>query len=240
MENVKISDRAHGEPRRISKSFVIIAAAILLLALAAVRAIDIYRAAADADVMASRTLVTALGIAESILSVLAIAFSGGVLIYVSDRAGKKSSLLCAALFSFAVALDRAFYVAYSVATGVRTFLPEAGPSAYIRIASDVLAAVAAYFAASLVYPRIKKKKDDASPYGCALFASVLTLFQLAYQTYVTIDFHLTYDDVTSSERYQIIGDYMFILLKYGVVTFGAAIFAYRAAQHIFKRKKDKS
>jgi|GEM_PF-2537934 len=244
MKNDNVTDR-RAERRAGGACTVgeyLVFALIFLLFLAALRALDIFRASMEADVLSDKTLTSVMGIAGSLLSTLAVGAAGGALIFAAINGNGAAPYAGAALFSSALLADRAFYVVYNVLTKEKSFLPEAGAASYIRVASDALSVVVSFFAVALIVTALKKKrKDDASlpMKGAAVFAAVLTLLQTAYQSYVTIVFHMTYDDVTPLERSQIAGDYIFIVLKYGVVIFGVAYAAYKLLDKRENKKEER-
>lgn len=225
------------------KRDIAVAALIFALCVAAVRAADIFAASLGADVMTSGALPEALGIAATVLSVTATAFSGGALIYFALRRPGRA-FFAAASFSAVIILDRSFYVIYNIATRVKTFTPSYGAEAYIRVIADSAAFVGAYFiTAAVCRTVVSRLKSQRLPVllKCVLaFALSLFALQTAYQIYVTADFFIKYDDVTSAEKAAIAGDYLFILLKYGIVQFGAAAAFYRLFDAVFKKRGAKT
>ncbi|MBQ7671360.1 MAG: hypothetical protein IJS45_11700 [Clostridia bacterium] len=213
---------------RGSKRQIVISALIFALCVAAVRAADLLSASLGADVMVSASIPEALNISGTVLSVLSAAFCGGALIYFSFAGGKTSPFFAASLFSAVIVLDRTFYVIYNIATKVKTFTPSYGAEAYIRVSSDCASFVAAFFITAAVCRAMRRRADSASELsfavkGALAFSVALFALQSAYQVYVTVSFFAAYDDATSSEIAAIAGDFLFILLKYGVVQFGASL-----------------
>ncbi|MBR6918274.1 MAG: hypothetical protein IKN38_08825 [Clostridia bacterium] len=210
-----------------SKKTCLICAASFLAAVALCRALDIVCASWEADVMVSDAATSALSAVISVLSVAAAAFSGGALIFFLLYGKSNEYRVSALLFSAVILADRAFYIVFSVLTGVKTFVPGSGADAYVRVIADALSFIAAYCATSFFGKRIKgsgKTSTENSEWRLALvFSAVLCAAQLIYQVYNTVVFLNSYNDVTSLEKTQIAGDYLFILLRYGVVMFGAVI-----------------
>ena len=222
-----------------TKRRCVISALIFLAATAVCRALDFTSASWAADVMVSPSLSKAAAIASVAVSVAAVAFSGGATVFASVCGKRRTAYFAASLFSAVAVADRTFYVAYSIATNVKTFSADAGAEAYVRVISDALFLVAAYFLTAFAGIRAVDKYGEDSEKSRTLpalvFASVLTAGQTAYQTYVTVRFFATYDDVTGLEKSSIAADYFFILLKYGVITFGAVAVFFTVLRGVFRR-----
>ena len=228
-----------------TKRRCVVLALIFLAATALCRALDILSASWGADVMASGTLADAAGIASVILSVAAVSFSGGAAAFAALYGKGGTPYFAASLFSAVVLTDRTFHIIYSVATNVKTFSAGAGAEAYIRVISDALFFAAAYFLTAFAGSRaVRKNEERRSPVIPVLvFSAALTVGQLLYQTYITVRFFSSYDDVTAVEKSGIAADYFFILLKYGVVMFGAAIAFFSALRAVYGKiggKKEKN
>ena len=224
-------------PRTLKRQ-IVICALIFACCAAAVRAADIFSASLEADVMASSLLPGVLNISGTVLSVLSAAFCGGALIYFSKCGAP--AFLAPSLFSAVIVLDRTFYVIYNIATKVKTFTSPYSAEAYIRVSSDCVSFVAAFFITAAVCRAMRRGATGASGIsfavkGALAFSVSLFALQTAYQIYVTVSFFVTYDDATSSEIAAIAGDYLFILLKYGVVQFGASAAFYKLLSAICER-----
>ena len=216
-------------------------ALIFLILTAVSRVLDTLAAAWDADVMVDPSRAGAALIASVAVSLIAVGLSGGATVFASIYGEGKVPFAAASLFTAIVFADRTYYVLYSVATKVKTFTSGAGPEAYVRLTCDALFLAAAYFLTAYAGVRVARKKGGSV--SCTLpafvFASVLTAGQFIYQTYVTVRFFASYDDVTAVEKSGIAADYFFILLKYGVLTFGAAVVFYYVLKRIFEKRQDK-
>lgn len=214
------------ETERSNTKKIFLFALTFLALLAILRFVDIWRAALEADVLVDEKIPDALGLIGSVAAVVVSSLAGAVTVSASAHGTKRDALLSASLFSLAVGLDRAFYIIYSIATKVKTFSD--GADAYIRVISDFASYAAAFFAAVLFVRKYLGKhrhnEEIGSFCGVAAFPVVLCTVQLLYQIYNTVSFYATYDDVTPLERSVIVGDYFFIVLRYGVVTFGIVLF----------------
>ena len=218
-----MKDEMTGNAPRCSFKRCALFALIFLLLTAASRALDIFAAAWEADVMADPASARAALVASLVISLIALAFSGGATVFAAVYGNGRVPFAAASLFTAAVFADRTFYVLYSVATRVKTFTADAGGEAYFRLAVDALFTAAAYYLAAYFAKRRKSVPGRAATAGATAFCASVTAGQLAHQTYVTVRFFSRYDDVTAVEKSSIAADYFFILLKYGVILFGAAI-----------------
>ena len=196
---------------------------IFLILTAAARALDTLAAAWEADVMVDPARARAALIAAVAISVIAVAFSGGATVFASVYGNGRVPFAAASLFTATVFADRTFYVVYNVATNVKTFTADAGSDAYVRLTCDALFMAAAYYLAAHAAKKLREVPGRAAAVGSLVFCGAVTVGQLAHQTYVTVRFFTRYDDVTAVEKSSIAADYFFILLKYGVILFGAAI-----------------
>ena len=219
----------------------VICALIFACCVAAVRTLDTVSASFQANVMIPDAIPDALNIIATVLSVASVAFSGGALIFFSLKGKERSPFFAASLFSAVIVLDRTFYVIYNIATRVKTFTPSYGAEAYIRVSSDCVSFVAAFFITAAVC-RVMRRGDDGKTElarvlkGALAFSLSLFALQAAYQTYVTVSFVVSYD-ATPSEVAAIAGDYLFILLKYGVVQFGATSAFYKLLSVLLNRER---
>ncbi len=237
MDDISISGR-----RRVRLQNCFVFAAIFAAAVAVSRFLDIKSASWASDVMVGDGAAGGAAIASVVLSVAAVAFSAGALIYSAVYGGRAKALIAALLFSALVVADRSFYTVYCVVTNVKSFSQDAGSDAYIRVASDAATLVASYFITAFAASRKSDPEKSGAPQtkraSSLLFAAVLTLGETAYQTYYTVRFFGMYDDVTSIEKSSIAADYLFILLKYGVIMFGGALFFTYLIEKIGKRRKN--
>ena len=241
---MKDSSYDNGAAPRCTAKTCAVFALIFLAAVAASRFLDIRAASLRADALASGSAAEACSIASVLLSLGALAFAGGAVIFSAAYGKEKTAFAAASLFSAVILADRIFYVVYSVSTNVRTFSSGAGAEAYVRVGSDALFACAALFLTAAFSVRTVSKYGAESgrvkTFPPLVFAGILTLGQLIYQTYVTVSFFASYDDVTAVEKSNIAADYFYILLKYGVITYGAVVLLFALLSGLFKRSADKN
>ncbi len=205
---------------------------------AASRTLDTLAAAWEADVMVDPSRADAALIVSVVVSVIAVAFSGGATVFASVYGNGKVPF-AASLFTAIVFADRTYYVLYSVATKVKTFTADAGHEAYVRLTCDALFMAAAYYLAAYAAKKFREAPGRAVTAGALVFCAAVTAGQLTHQIYATVRFFSKYDDVTALEKSGIAADYFYILLKYGVIMFGAVAVFFTLLRGIFRRIDDK-
>ena len=203
------------------------------------RALDIFHAAADADVTYTDAEASALGAAQVILFSLALAFAGAVVICAASFISRRAPYAFALSFSCVIFLDRAFYTVYCVLTREIAFSASAGALPYVEVFAETLLIAASFFVCA-AYSARRPEKVEAFPYvKCgAVFCGALTLSELALTAFGAIRFFAEYDDVTTAETLSVVTDLLTVVLKYGVAMF-AAVFFFCALQRFAGRRKNR-
>ncbi len=212
----------------------LICAAVFLLVTAGLRFFNIFIASATADVTYSDSFVRTLDTVHDILVLGAYGFSAAVVVYTCKKWCRTLSLKAAALMSGVVLADRVFCFVYDVATSNINIREEGTVSTAITwLLVDFLFFAAMYFAGAFLTSVIERKsmeaaeKDNSFPlFSIGATVGVMTVLQLASQIVICVQFFMEYDDVTATEKAQMLGDILWILVEYGGILAAFAMIFY--------------
>ncbi len=217
----------------------LICAAVFLLVIAGLRALNIHVTVASADVTYSDSYVIALDRIHDYATLVAYGFSAAVVVYSCYLSGLRTSLIYASLMSGVIFADRSFCLIYDLAmSNINIREKNTLTTAVIWLATDILFFVLMYFGGALISSAVKSKKEKRSlqngsetgngfPFlSIGATVGIMTLLQLLSQLVICIQFFMEYDDVTVTEKTQMLGDILWILVEYGGFLAAFAMISY--------------
>lgn len=220
--------------KRRRKALCVIAA-LFLCFVALARFLDIRQAAASANALYSETYSETLGVAQSASAAAALSLGAAGVVFAAAYGKRAAPYLFGAFVVIALAADRAFFIIRGRSESETFFSSGSAREVYLRLLFDFLATAIPVVLLSVFARRLTAPKDggEIREYrGAAFFAVLLTALQTFIQVYETVRFFAAYDDVTLYEKTQIALDYLFIFLRYGVVTFGLVLLFHRIADRL--------
>lgn len=207
----------------------LVCAALFFVMTAGLRALNIHAAIAASDVAYSNGYVNTIDTLHDIAALLAYGFSAATVIYSFGIGGKASAFKTAAAMSAVVLADRGFCLAYDIATS-NINIRETGTlsTAITWLAVDFLFFAAMYFGGAFISSLISAKKREEGFPLASLGATVgiMTVLQLVSQLVICVQFFLEYDDVTATEKAQMAGDILWVLVEYGGILAAFAMISY--------------
>lgn len=240
------------------RCMLIVNTVLFFVATALLRAFNIYVTSIAADVAYDGNFVRMLDTAHDVLLLIAYGFSIATVIFCGAELSKKTALKAASFMSMVVFFDRAFCLIYDIAvSGINIRETNTIITAVSWLTVDFLFFVCMYFGGAFISVfkglSLKKGRDseadgsdrngnitDAAsfPIGKTMAAcSIMTVLQLASQLVICIQFFLEYDDVTVTEKTQMVGDILWVIVEYaGLLTIAALGFVFLFAYCSKKRK----
>ncbi|MBE6562843.1 MAG: hypothetical protein E7660_03810 [Ruminococcaceae bacterium] len=212
------------------KSMVPLVCAVLFLVMTAgLRALNIHAAIAASDVAYSNSYVNTIDTLHDIAVLLAYGFSAAAVVYSCGIKGRKGAVGTAAMMSAVVLADRVFCLVYDIATS-NINIRETGTlsTAITWLAIDFLFFAAMYFGGAFISSLISAKRREEGFPLASLGATVgiMTVLQLVSQLVICVQFFLEYDDVTATEKAQMAGDILWVLVEYGGILAAFAMISY--------------
>lgn len=227
--------------------FLPICTAVFFTAVAILRALNIYVSIIEADVAYEEVFVRSLSLIRDGAVLIAYGFSVSCVVYWARERGRGGALGCAALMSGVIFADRAFCILYDLAvSNINIRETETLTTALIWLSTDVLFFLCMYFGGALIASAAEKRRaasgtSEGIPVGSlGATAGIMALLQLGSQLVICVQFFMEYDDVTGTEKAQMLGDILFILVEYGGILAAAAMAFYLLIYRLHKKNAKKS
>lgn len=201
--------------------------AVFFLAVALLRAFNIYVTSIAADVAYDGNFVRFLDTVHDVLLLAAYGFSVASVLYCGQTVSKMRSFTAAGLMCFTVFADRAFCLAYDIAvSGINVREKNTLSTAITWLIVDFLFFACMYIVAALISKGNSQNEKTAFPLGRILVScGAMTVLQLISQAVICVQFFIEYDDVTVTEKTQMLGDILWVLVEYGgILSLAAAVF----------------
>ncbi len=217
----------------------LITAGIFFLTVGILRAFNIYVASISADVAYDSFYVSLLDTVHDILLLAAYGLSVAAVVYSGRTVSGKNAMKTAGLMSVTVFADRAFCLAYDIAvSGINIREKNTLSTAVTWLTVDLVFFLCMYIGAALISVHGKKDGEDskkALPFGRLLAScGIMTVLQLISQLVICVQFFIEYDDVTVTEKTQMLGDILWVIVEYGGILVAAATVFYALIAAVFR------
>ena len=223
--------------------FPLVCALVFLVLAAGLRALNIHAAIAASDVAYSNGYVNTVDILHDVAVLFAYGFSAAAVVYSCVTGGRKGAFGSAAMMSTVVFADRASCLVYDIITSnINIRETNTLSTAVSWLAVDFLFFAAMYFGGALVSSLIfAKKGTEGLPLGSlGATVGIMTVLQLASQLVICVQFFMEYDDVTATEKAQMAGDVLWVLVEYGGILAAFAMISYVLTSRLHRKIVKKS